>query len=94
MASLAPRACWPASDVAADIAFRVPRRTTTCRYSGLRIYPGRGVLYIRVDGQVRIAGFCSLPGSSGRKGRDLGWRVQPGPRSQARQAAGEHWLEG
>ena len=29
------------------------RRTQTCRFSGLRIYPGKGVLYIRVDGQVR-----------------------------------------
>lgn len=29
------------------------RRTTTCRFSGLRIYPGRGILFIRVDGQVR-----------------------------------------
>ncbi|KAI3433371.1 hypothetical protein D9Q98_003188 [Chlorella vulgaris] len=26
-------------------------KTQTCRFSGLRIYPGRGVLYIRVDGQ-------------------------------------------
>jgi hypothetical protein len=28
-------------------------RTQTCRFSGLRIYPGKGVLFIRVDGQVR-----------------------------------------
>lgn len=27
-------------------------RTQTCRFSGLRIYPGKGVLFIRVDGQV------------------------------------------
>jgi large subunit ribosomal protein L24e len=26
-------------------------KTTNCRFSGLRIYPGRGILYIRVDGQ-------------------------------------------
>lgn len=26
-------------------------KTTTCRFSGLRIYPGRGILYIRTDGQ-------------------------------------------
>ncbi|WPT16948.1 60S ribosomal protein L24-2 [Picochlorum sp. SENEW3] len=25
--------------------------TQTCRFSGLKIYPGRGMLYIRVDGQ-------------------------------------------
>lgn len=29
-----------------------PCRTQTCRFSGLRIYPGKGVLYIRTDGQV------------------------------------------
>lgn len=32
------------------------RRTQTCRFSGLRIYPGKGVLFIRVDGQVRSSG--------------------------------------
>ncbi|KAI7839471.1 hypothetical protein COHA_006739 [Chlorella ohadii] len=26
-------------------------KTQTCRFSGLRIYPGKGVLFIRVDGQ-------------------------------------------
>ena len=26
-------------------------RTQTCRFSGLRIYPGKGMLYVRVDGQ-------------------------------------------
>ena len=26
-------------------------KTTICRFSGLRIYPGRGILYIRTDGQ-------------------------------------------
>jgi len=26
-------------------------RTQTCRFSGLKIYPGRGMLFIRVDGQ-------------------------------------------
>ena len=26
-------------------------KTQTCRFSGLRIYPGRGLLFIRVDGQ-------------------------------------------
>ena len=26
-------------------------KTTTCRFSGLRIWPGRGLLFIRVDGQ-------------------------------------------
>lgn len=26
-------------------------KTTTCRFSGLRIYPGRGILFIRSDGQ-------------------------------------------
>lgn len=26
-------------------------KTATCRFSGLRIYPGRGILYVRVDGQ-------------------------------------------
>jgi large subunit ribosomal protein L24e len=26
-------------------------RTQTCRFSGLKIYPGRGILFIRVDGQ-------------------------------------------
>ncbi|DBB15270.1 TPA: 60S ribosomal protein L24 [Trebouxia sp. C0006] len=27
------------------------RRTSTCRFSGLRIYPGRGIIFVRVDGQ-------------------------------------------
>mmetsp|Transcript_39597 Transcript_39597/g.112291 ORF Transcript_39597/g.112291 Transcript_39597/m.112291 type:complete len:150 (+) Transcript_39597:121-570(+) len=26
-------------------------KTTNCRFSGLRIYPGKGILYVRVDGQ-------------------------------------------
>lgn len=26
-------------------------KTTLCRFSGLRIYPGRGILFIRVDNQ-------------------------------------------
>eukprot|EP01024_Parvocaulis_polyphysoides_P058847 TRINITY_DN6350_c0_g1_i3.p1 TRINITY_DN6350_c0_g1~~TRINITY_DN6350_c0_g1_i3.p1 ORF type:complete len:155 (-),score=28.97 TRINITY_DN6350_c0_g1_i3:156-620(-) len=26
-------------------------KTTLCRFSGLRIYPGRGMLYVRTDGQ-------------------------------------------
>lgn len=26
-------------------------KTQTCRFSGLRIYPGRGILFIRTDGQ-------------------------------------------
>eukprot|EP00884_Botryococcus_braunii_P002027 jgi/Botrbrau1/11825/Bobra.0224s0022.2 len=26
-------------------------KTTTCRFSGLKIYPGRGILFVRVDGQ-------------------------------------------
>lgn len=26
-------------------------KTTNCRFSGLRIWPGRGLLFIRVDGQ-------------------------------------------
>ncbi|KAK9819774.1 hypothetical protein WJX72_002199 [[Myrmecia] bisecta] len=26
-------------------------KTTTCRFSGLRIYPGRGIIYIKTDGQ-------------------------------------------
>lgn len=26
-------------------------KTQTCRFSGLRIYPGRGILFVRVDGQ-------------------------------------------
>lgn len=26
-------------------------KTTVCRFSGLRIYPGKGILFIRVDGQ-------------------------------------------
>ena len=29
-------------------------RTSTCRFSGLRIYPGRGIIFVRVDGQVNI----------------------------------------
>jgi large subunit ribosomal protein L24e len=27
-------------------------KTQTCRFSGLRIYPGKGILFIRIDGQV------------------------------------------
>ena len=30
----------------------VSYRTTTCRFSGLRIYPGRGIQFIRIDGAV------------------------------------------
>ncbi len=26
-------------------------KTTNCRFSGLRIYPGKGILFIRVDSQ-------------------------------------------
>ena len=26
-------------------------KTTLCRFSGLRIYPGKGILFIRVDSQ-------------------------------------------
>ena len=26
-------------------------KTTICRFSGLRIYPGKGILFIRVDSQ-------------------------------------------
>lgn len=26
-------------------------KTTVCRFSGLRIYPGKGILFVRVDGQ-------------------------------------------
>lgn len=26
-------------------------KTTLCRFSGLRIYPGKGILFVRVDGQ-------------------------------------------
>uniref|UniRef100_A0A061SNP0 Large subunit ribosomal protein L24e n=1 Tax=Tetraselmis sp. GSL018 TaxID=582737 RepID=A0A061SNP0_9CHLO len=26
-------------------------KTSTCRFSGLRIYPGKGILFVRVDGQ-------------------------------------------
>ena len=25
-------------------------KTATCRFSGLRIYPGKGIIYVRVDG--------------------------------------------
>ena len=41
----------------ADILFGVACRdtmvlkTTLCRFSGLRIWPGRGILFIRVDNQ-------------------------------------------
>lgn len=31
-------------------------RTQTCRFSGLRIYPGKGIQFIRVDGQVGKGG--------------------------------------
>lgn len=30
-------------------------KTATCRFSGLRIYPGRGIIFVRVDGQVQTA---------------------------------------
>jgi Ribosomal protein L24e len=36
-------------------------RTTTCRFSGLRIYPGRGIQFIRVDGQVAVKVFSLTP---------------------------------
>ncbi|KAK9839100.1 hypothetical protein WJX74_009537 [Apatococcus lobatus] len=26
-------------------------KTATCRWSGLRIYPGRGIVFVRIDGQ-------------------------------------------
>jgi large subunit ribosomal protein L24e len=26
-------------------------KTTVCRFSGLRIYPGKGILFVRVDSQ-------------------------------------------
>lgn len=43
------------ADVMAAASTPSPR-TTTCRFSGLRIYPGKGIIYVRVDGQVRA--FC------------------------------------
>jgi len=26
-------------------------KTATCRFSGLRIYPGKGIIFVRIDGQ-------------------------------------------
>ena len=26
-------------------------KTATCRFSGLKIYPGKGIIYVRIDGQ-------------------------------------------
>ena len=31
-------------------------KTVTCRFSGLRIYPGRGIQFIRTDGAVSGGG--------------------------------------
>lgn len=30
---------------------RMVLKTNTCRFSGLRIYPGKGLVFIRTDGQ-------------------------------------------
>ena len=55
-------ACWRAGRLDWEVAEGRPPssacssllaccRTQTCRFSGLRIYPGKGTLYIRTDGQ-------------------------------------------
>ncbi len=39
-------------------------KTVTCRFSGLRIYPGRGIQFIRTDGAVSGSGtaaWCTGP---------------------------------
>lgn len=39
-------------------------RTQTCRFSGLKIYPGKGIFFVRTDGQVSLWPFCSSLESS------------------------------
>ncbi len=61
------------------------RRTQTCRFSGLRIYPGKGVLFIRVDGQVRSRGSQQAEAGGARRRtqhtavmqRSWAWAVRP-----------------
>lgn len=48
---LARAARPPAAAVNAVRAGKMVLKTTTCRFSGLRIYPGKGLLFIRVDAQ-------------------------------------------
>lgn len=48
------------------------RRTVNCRFSGLRIYPGRGIQFIRSDGSVRGGGrlaaeYAGLPQHSAHR---------------------------
>lgn len=44
----------PTQDPCTLFQHRLLCRTTTCRFSGLRIYPGRGIIFVRTDGQVLL----------------------------------------
>uniref|UniRef100_A0A6U0ZKF8 TRASH domain-containing protein n=1 Tax=Polytomella parva TaxID=51329 RepID=A0A6U0ZKF8_9CHLO len=50
-------------------------KTTLCRFSGLRIYPGRGLLFIRVDGQhyLFLNKKCKSLFTNKKKAAKLAW---------------------
>ena len=43
-------------------------RTQTCRFSGLKIYPGKGIFFVRTDGQVSLRPCCFTLDSSNELG--------------------------
>ena len=53
-----------AVDMWSSRAALLTRRTETCRFSGLRIYPGRGMKLARTDGQARSLDLSTLAGAS------------------------------
>jgi large subunit ribosomal protein L24e len=52
-------------------------KTATCRFSGLRIYPGKGILFIRVDSQqyLFLSKKCRCLYSQRLRPAKLAWTV-------------------
>lgn len=57
--------------------FFFPCRTQTCRFSGLKIYPGKGMLFIRVDGQqfLFLKQKCKSLFNQRKRPAKLAWTV-------------------